>query len=269
MDVGGGFLAAGNIQFAAARRAGADEDRIIVLGEQRLHALDAMAALEVDAEVEDVIGLLVHNRIRQPELRDLRPHHAAGLRVTVEHGAVIAERGKVARHRKRCRAATDQRDALAVPSCGARHAMSNVVLEVGGDALQAADRDRGFLDTAAAAGGLTRAVAGASQNSRKHVRLPIDHVGVAVAALGDQSDILRNGRMRGTSPLAIDHFVEVVGGRDVSRFHSYLVRTRKYRAAFYPVERLAGALISTRSGSDDALLVSRWGHAVILLELFK
>src|SRR3954453_5615786 len=28
--------------------------------------------------------------------------------------------------------------------------------------------------------------------------------------------------MRGTGPLAIDHFVKVVGGRNISRFHSYL-----------------------------------------------
>src|SRR6185295_6207804 len=117
------------------------------------------------------------------------------------------------------------------------------------------------------------AVAGASQNSWKHVRLPIDHVGVAVAALGDQSDILRNGRMRGTGPLAIDHFVEIVGGRDISRFHSYLVHAREKSARpFYSVERLAGLepdQYSTRSGSDDALVVSRWGHWLILLEPFK
>src|SRR5882724_3416294 len=103
--------------------------------------------------------------------------------------------------------------------------MLDVVLEVGGDALQAADRDRSFLDTAAAARGLARTVAGASQNSRKHIRSPIDHVGVAIAALGDQADVFWNGCMRGTGPLAVDHFVKVAGCRDISRFHSYLVRT--------------------------------------------
>src|SRR5439155_8077126 len=73
----------------------------------------------------------------------------------------------------------------------------------------------------------------ASQNSRKHIRSPIDHVGVAVAALGDQADVFWNGRMCGTGPLAIDHFVKVVGCRDISRFHSYLVRAvTTGRAAF-------------------------------------
>ena len=63
VDVGGGFLAAWNLEFAAARRAGADEHRIEILGEQLLKAIDAVAALELDAEVEDVVGFLVDHRI--------------------------------------------------------------------------------------------------------------------------------------------------------------------------------------------------------------
>src|SRR5262249_9155187 len=70
---------------------------------------------------------------------------------------------------------------------------------------------------------LARTIAGASEDSRKHVRSPIDHVGVAVAAFGDQADVFRNRGVRGTSPLAVDHFVKVVGSRNISRFHSYLI----------------------------------------------
>ena len=77
-----------------------------------------------------------------------------------------------------------------------------------------------FLDAAAPAGRLAGTVAGASENSRKHVRAPIDHVGVAVAALGDQSDVFRNGRVGRAGPLAVDDFVEVVGRRNVCWFHS-------------------------------------------------
>jgi hypothetical protein len=114
-----------------------------------------------------------------------------------------------------------------------RHAMFDVVLEVGGDAFQAADRNRSFLDPAAAARGLAGTVAGAAENSRKHIRFPIDHVGVAIAAFGDQSDVFRNGRVRGAGPLAIDHFMKVVGCRNISRFHSILVRAdTTVRAAF-------------------------------------
>ena len=142
---------------------------------------------------------------------------------------------------------------------GPRHAMLDVVLEVGGDALQAADRDRRFLDAAAAAGRLARTVAGASQNSGKHVRLPIDHVGVAIAAFGDQADVFGNGGVRGTGPLAIDHFVKVVGRRDISRFHSYLVRAiQGQRGLIFACERLGGVL-----------LVFELDHGLILLEPFK
>jgi len=86
------FLAAGNFQLAPARRAGADEDGVEILSQQLLEAVDAMAALELDAETQDVIGFLVDHGIRQPEFRDLRAHHAAGLGVGIEHGAMIAER---------------------------------------------------------------------------------------------------------------------------------------------------------------------------------
>ena len=72
------FLAARNVEVAAARRAGADEDRVVAFGEELLQRIDAMAALELDAEVEDVAHLLVDHALGQAEARDLRPDHAAG-----------------------------------------------------------------------------------------------------------------------------------------------------------------------------------------------
>ena len=117
MDVGGGFLAAGNVEVAAARRAGADEDRVEALAEQLLHAVDVLAAAELDAEVEDVAALLVDHAVGQAELRNLRADHAAGALVAVEHDAFIAERREVARDRERGGAGADQRDALAVLRC--------------------------------------------------------------------------------------------------------------------------------------------------------
>ena len=68
----------------------------------------------VDAEIEDVVALLVDHVFRQAEFRDLRAHHAAGQRVLIEHHAFIAERREIARDRERGRAAADERDALAV-----------------------------------------------------------------------------------------------------------------------------------------------------------
>ena len=51
MDIGGGFLAAGNVELASARRAGADEDRVPAFRQQRLQAVDALAADELDTEL--------------------------------------------------------------------------------------------------------------------------------------------------------------------------------------------------------------------------
>ena len=110
----GRFLAAGDVEVAAARRAGADEDRVPVFGQQRLQAVDALAAAELDAEVEDVVALLVDDRFGQAEVRDLRAHHAAGLAGPDRTPRSVAERREVARDRERGGAAADQRDALAV-----------------------------------------------------------------------------------------------------------------------------------------------------------
>ena len=94
---------------------------------------------------------------------------------------------------------------------------------VGGDALQAADRDRVLLHTAAPAGRFARPVAGAPEDAGEDVRPPIDHVGVAVAAFRDQPDVFGYGRVRRTSPLAVDYLMEVVWRRNVCSFHLLLV----------------------------------------------
>src|SRR5262249_863699 len=113
VDVLRGLLAAGDVEVAAARRAAADEDGVVALRQQRLHAVD-LALLEVHAEVEDVADLLVDHLERQAEARDLRPDHAARARVLVEHGDVVTERGQVARDGERRRASADADDFLAV-----------------------------------------------------------------------------------------------------------------------------------------------------------
>ena len=115
-----------------------------------------------------------------------------GLRVLIEHHAMIAERREVARDRQRGGAAADERDALAVLVRGRlRQARADVVLVVGGDTLQAANRHRLLLHASAPAGRLARPVAGAPENSGKHVRFPVDHVGVAVAALPRSTGCIR------------------------------------------------------------------------------
>src|SRR5262245_33006994 len=114
MDVRRRFLAAGKVEIAAARCAAADEDRIPALCQQRLEAIDALAAVKFDAEMEDIVAFLVDDGFGQTEARDLRADHAAGLRILVEHDTVIAERRQVARNRERGGAAAHERDALAI-----------------------------------------------------------------------------------------------------------------------------------------------------------
>ena len=45
----GRFVAARDVEVAPARRAAADEDRVVAFGQQRLHRIDALAAAELDA----------------------------------------------------------------------------------------------------------------------------------------------------------------------------------------------------------------------------
>src|SRR5262249_61331344 len=176
MDVRRRLLAAGNVEIAPARRARADEDRIPALRQQRLEAVDALAAVKFDAEIEDVVAFLVDDGFGQTEARDLRADHAAGLRVLVEHDAVIAERREVARDRERGGAAAHERDALAV-LCGRRlgQAGADVVLEVGRDPFQAADRDRLVLPPPPPAGWCAPPGARAGAGSREPAWFPSYH----------------------------------------------------------------------------------------------
>src|SRR6266436_8346327 len=225
VDVFGGFLAARNIEVTAARGAGADKDGVEIPGEQLSEAVDALAGAELDAEIENVAAFLVNDGLWQAEPRNLRADHAARLGVAVEHHAGVAERCEIARDRERGGAAADERDALAVVACGrTRQAGPDVVLEIGGDALEAADRHRLLLDTAAPACRLAGPVAGATKHPGEHIRFPVDHIGVGVAPGGDQADVFRNWRVCQTCPLAIDHLVEIVRRRNVSWLHTLLMQ---------------------------------------------
>ena len=164
------------------------------------------AGAELDAEVEDVAHLLVDHAFGQPELREsacascrrpcASPSNTTQLVAERREIARDGQRRRARRRRARCACRSSAR-----PACGSR--VADVFLEVGGDALQAADRDRlglalpgvaALLDAAAAARGLAGTVAGAPENAGKDVRFPVDEVGVAVAARGDQADVFGNGR---------------------------------------------------------------------------
>src|SRR5262249_11918432 len=93
--------------------------------------------------------------------------------------------------------------------------------QVGGDALEPADGHGLPVHAGAAAGRLARPVAGSPQDARKHVRFAVQDIGVPVAALRDQADVLRHVRMRPTRPLAIDHAVKRVGVVNVGGTHAW------------------------------------------------
>src|SRR5262249_16337429 len=144
-----------------------------------------------------------------------------------------------------------QRNALAVTTRGGfRQPGADVVLEVGGDALEAADRDRLLLDAAAPARRLAWPVAGASEDSRKHVGLPIDHVGVAVAARRDQPDVFRDWSVCRTGPLAIHDLVEVVRISDVGILHFLLDHARLATCAQGLRDRLHAPSFDSLPGFD-------------------
>ena len=187
------------------------------------------------ADAGDVADFLVDHRLGQAEVRDLRADEAAELGILVVDHDLVAQHREVARDGERGGAAADAGDPLAVLRRRLRHLGVDVVvvLVVGGDALEAADRDRFLLalhqrlvlDAAAPAGRLAGTIAGAAEDSREDVRFPIDHVGVGISPVRDQSDVFGNRGMRGARPLAIHDLVEVVGIRDVCRLQTNSLRS--------------------------------------------
>ena len=170
VDVGGGFPPARDIEIAAARGAGPHEDGVVVLFKQRLEAVDPLAQAHDRSKSGDVAHLFVDHRFGQTEPRNLAADHAARFRIAVVNHQLVAERGQIPCNRKRGRAGSDQSDALAIRRRRPRRqAISNGVLVVGRDSLEATDRHRGVLDSHAAARGLAGSVTGAPEYAGKDV----------------------------------------------------------------------------------------------------
>src|SRR4029077_12547608 len=75
--------------------------------------------------------------------------------------------------------------------------------------------------------GLAGAIAGASQDSWKHVAVAVEEVRLGVLPLRDQPDVFRHVGVRRTRPLAIDHLVEVTRIFDVRRLHPWGLRSER------------------------------------------
>ena len=220
VDMGRRLGTSRHIEFAPTRCATANEDGVVALLHQPFERVHPLPALEVDAHVQDVAGLLVDHRLGQAKARNLRAHEAAGLGLTVEHRHLVTQRRQIAGHCQRGRAGTDAGNALAVGRGNRGHARADIVLVVGRHALEAADGDRFgllavvFFDAPAPTRRLARAVAGASEYAGKDVGHPVDEVSIAKATLTHQTYVFGNGCVGRTCPLAINDFVKVrrIGG---------------------------------------------------------
>ena len=216
-----GVVTAGQLQLLAARRAGADENRVVTLAQQFLHALDRRVIMNGGAHVEDVADFLIEHIGRQTEGRNVVAHQAAGHVVGLKDGAVVSQRQQVVRHGQRSRAGADQCDFLAVLfGRRFRQAVGNVAAMIRGHALEPADGHRFLIHATAAAGRFAGPVADAAENAGEHVAVAVDHVGVIETALGDQADVFGNIGMSGAAPLAVDDLVEIVRIGSVCPLHA-------------------------------------------------
>ena len=224
MDILRRLLAARNIQIAATRRTGTNKDGVVIFGQQRFQAVDHLAQSHLGAEVGDVADLFVDDFLRQAELGDLAADHATGAGIAVVDHTMVPKRRQVAGNGQRRWASADQCDLLAVAGIGFNgQPVADVAFVIRRNSLQTANGDGLFLDPAAAAGGLTRAVAGTAEDAGKDVGVPVDHEGVGIPTGGDQPDILRDRGVGGTGPLAIDDLMEVVGVLDVRRLQPWIL----------------------------------------------
>ncbi len=207
-------------QVAAAGRAGADEDGVVVLGQQRLEACHPVVEAGVHAHAEDGVDLAHEHRLGQAERGQLAAHETAAPGLIVVEIDRVAERQQVAGHSQRGRAAADEGDALAVfPGGHRRHEGQVRVAVVGAEPLQPADGHRLLLHPAAAAGRLAGPVADPAEHAGKDVGLPVEPVGLVEAFLADQADVLGHRRVGRAGVLAVDHLVKVFRVVGIGRLH--------------------------------------------------
>ena len=114
MDMRARFVATRNIEIAAARRSGTDEDSVIAFIQQTLHRFDTRSGAQLNAECEDVTRFFVDDFFGKAETRNLRADHSAGLRILIKEDDLVAERGKIPRHGQGGRTCSDAGNAPSV-----------------------------------------------------------------------------------------------------------------------------------------------------------
>jgi hypothetical protein len=220
VNVPGVVLTTGQIELLALRSAAAHEHGVEPLREQIPHAVDGAVIVNLHTHVHDVPDLLIQHPGWQAEGGDIGAHQPPGSVQLLEDVAVVTKGGEIVADRERGRAGADQSDPPAILlGRGAGQKVANLAPMVGRHPLESADGDRRALDPNPPAGGLAGTVAGAAQNSGKHVRFAVEQIALGEPALRDESNVLRHVGMGGACPLAVDYLVVVSRVADIGRGH--------------------------------------------------
>ena len=94
-----------------------------------------MVELEIDTHIGDVADLFIEDLRRQPELRNVCPHQAAGRLERFENRYIVAERPEVVCDGQGRATGTDERHLLAIAGGALWQPLGDVLSVVGGDAL--------------------------------------------------------------------------------------------------------------------------------------
>ncbi len=182
-------LLAGDAQGGGPRRAGRHEDGVEPVAPQRGQVQDGTAGGDLDADVGDVLDVLLHDLGRQPVGRDGKAQEAARLRGRLEDLDAVAGARQLPGGRQARRAGAHDRDALPIGGCH-RHAgaVEVLVMPVVGEALEPPDRERSFQLTAGALA-LARCVAGPPQGAGEWRRLQHQLERLLVLAVADQRHV--------------------------------------------------------------------------------
>ena len=184
--------------------------------------LDRRVVADVDAHVENRADLVVQHFFRQPERRNVGAHQPAGLVVLFEDGDFVAERQQIVGDGERCRARR---------RCSATRLPFFVRGSSEGDAEISPRRSAATRFSRQIATGLPsrRPRRQAGSHGRSQVRpenrretrwTPGSPCRRRCTALRDQADVLGNVGVRGTGPLAIHYFVEVIRVANVASLQS-------------------------------------------------
>src|SRR5664280_1126523 len=209
-------VGAGDRQRAAALEADGEVHGLVAAAVLLHQAVDGevrsggLAALQVDAECEHPVDVLLQGGLGQAVLGDAEAQHAARHRLALEHGHGVAEQRQVAGGGEAAGAGADHGDLLLELDLGLLrhgHVGEGVIAH---EALETGDGQR-LVHFAARAVGLALVRADAAADGREGVRVAGHGVRLGVAAVGDQSQVALRAGVHGAGALA--GAVAVLGDR--------------------------------------------------------